>query len=153
MTALPTVQEPGPPRLVALLDVLFVLLLFLLFVGPLGRRQDPVHLPRARCFSECLKQMPRPRMVVTVHHGPEDECGRYRRGQVCEDVGHWHLSADGVPVTDATNLASVLIDEGRRLILRADAGAPFGVVQTALGACAEAGIQSVAVNARWQPGP
>jgi biopolymer transport protein ExbD len=149
MIRLPTVEEPGPPRVIALLDVLFVLLLFLLLVGDLGRRQAPVRLPRTRFSSECRHGPPR--MEISVHHGPEEECGRYRRGQRCEDVAHWHWNLGGVPVSEASALARALNDPRRRVIVRADAGAPYGVVQVALGACAEAGMQWVELNARRQP--
>jgi len=145
MIPLPTVEQSGPPRVVAFLDVLFVLLLFLLLVGDLGRRQPPIRSPRSRFMNECLHG--RPRMEITVHHGPEDECGRYRRGQRCEDVAHWHLNVGGVPVADAPELAHVLNDPHRHVRLRADAGAPYGVVQEALAACVEAGMQGVELSA------
>ncbi len=149
MIPLPTVDEPGPPRVVALLDVLLVLLMFLLLGGQLGRRRAPVRLPKSRFMSECLHG--EPRMEITVHHGPEDECGRYRRGQRCEDRAHWHLEVGGLPVSDGPELARALNDRRRSVFVRADAGAPYGAVREALGACLEAGVQAVELKASLQP--
>jgi len=138
------------PRVVALLDVLFVLLQYLILGCDFDCRQDPVQLSKSRFLSECRGSR---RVEITVHHGPEDECGRSRRRQRCEEADHWHLSAGGVPVPDARALARLLMGGRRRVLLRADAGAPYGVVQGALSACAEAGIRFVPISATRQPNP
>lgn len=142
------------PKLIALVDVLFVLLTFLMLGGDLRpREEEEVRLPKASSLLECMAGRCRNPMIVNVYHRPEVDCGRYRRSKLCRDEDHWRLGMAGRDYSNSRTLRRNMDAEKRRVVLRADATAPYGLVQTALTACAEAGIQDVMVSASRRPCP
>jgi len=142
------------PKLIALVDVLFVLLAFLMLGGDLRpRAEEDVRLPKASCLIECMGFRCKDPLIVNAYHRPEVECGRYRRSTLCRDEDHWRLSLAGRDYSTSRALRRAMDSTRHRVELRADATAPYGLVQTALAACGEAGIQSVLVSAARPPCP
>ena len=150
--------RPAPP-LVPLLDVLFVLLLFLLLVADFGpRTQEPMLLPKAQCGNLCSMGAPPTVFTLNVHHRDDRTCPPHARGRRCEEEGHWTMSIGGIECRDARTLRRVIAREAsahanrttfmneQRVILRSDANAPCGLAQAAMDVCAGMGFHKVAVS-------
>jgi biopolymer transport protein ExbD len=152
MIALPRGEEKVVPELLPLLDILFTLLLFLLMGGQFGpREEEELRPPQGDRLDDCTKSLPRNPATVNVYHRPEVDCGRYRSGQPCpEELDHWRVSVRGRDCTGTNALCRAIRPSGR-VVLRADAAAPYGLVQHALRACAAEGIRSIRVSARRAP--
>ena len=143
------------PNLAPLLDVMFVLLLFLMLgVDFTGRVQEPLTLPEARSIRECKEMCCVDRLTINAHHRDDRACSG-----LCRVDEHWMLSVKGRDCTDPPVLRSMLVSEAvkgrrcgllrdRRIIVRSDAGAPSWLPQRAMNACAMLGFQRVYVAAR-----
>ena len=140
------------PKLIALVDVLFVLLVFLMLGGDLHPRdQEDIRLPKAGMLRGCFSGLCKEPLTENVYHRPEVECGRYRRSKLCHDEDHWRLGLAGRDYRDSPSLCRIMDSTKHRVVVRADATAPYGLVQTALAACGEAGVESVMVSAARPP--
>jgi biopolymer transport protein ExbD len=144
------------PPLVPLLDVLFVLLLFLMLVTDFGpREQELLRLPEAVSMKECRKWSSRPPEAISIntHHRDDRACPPHAQGRRCEEEGHWTISLHGNECTDPKILAGVLTRTASsrrnpgctsvrdaRIIIRSDAQAPYGLVQQVMEICSRMGF-------------
>jgi biopolymer transport protein ExbD len=139
------------PNVVPLLDVMFVLLLFFMLVVDFeGRQQEPMTLPTARSILES-REWGRP-LTINAHHRDDRSC--YGR---CALEEHWMLTVNGRDCSDPPMLRTTLVQEAalrrtepvrdRRIIIRADGSAPYGLAQQAMAACAALGFKKVYVAA------
>ncbi len=169
----PAVQEDVTCNLIPMIDVMFLLLLFFMLGADMGQRDlEEVVLPLADMVKEDSNQREtEERTTVNVHHKLESKgfaCAVYKAGNICRDESHWLIAIRGKEFTrDTINLQlQVEADldreaepdkaSGRRLskrkvMVRADQGAPYGYVQKVIEACALALIYKIEVGAAKPP--
>lgn len=141
-----------PPNLVPLLDVMFVILLFLMLVADFGpRAHEPLHLPQATVTRDCWSGMRGTPLPVNIHHRDDRACP----SRPCRVEEHWLITIHGRECTDPTYLRTVIVQELARahprslsVEIRSDAAAPSGFAQRAVDACARLGIPKVYLAAR-----
>ncbi len=160
------VEESLSPNLIPMIDIMFLLLLFFMLSADMTqRRTEEVALPRA---SEARPEDPVARAdeIVNVHHrtAPGTTCAVHENGGVCRDEDHWGWAVLGREYTSdalgaelrdvAKSRAEADVDAvaGKRLsaakvLVRADASAPYGDVQKVIEACGRATIHEVEVAA------
>src|SRR5262245_23824266 len=160
--AAPVPEESVSPNIVPLLDVMFLLLIFLMIGSDMSVRETAdVALAVA---SEAKEPPPaqdgRSATLNVVHR--DIPCDAHTQGLPCRDSAHWAYALRGSEI-EAGDLAArlALVGEdalepdaadGRRLSavtlsIRCDRNAPFGRVQDALVACSDAGIHRTEVAA------
>ncbi|HVE39540.1 MAG TPA: biopolymer transporter ExbD [Planctomycetota bacterium] len=141
------------PPIVPLLDVLFVLLLFLMLndLGP--REQEPMRLPKAHQIRVCWGHEYSRRLSINVHHRDDRTCPPNAHGRRCEEEGHWTVSVHGIDCSDPRVLAEVLARKASpadtRMVIRSDDRAPYGLAKQAIDVCARMGFQRIPIAARY----
>jgi biopolymer transport protein ExbD len=168
MKKAPLIQETLAPNLIPMIDIMFLLLLFFMLGADMGQRAlEEVRLPRAdSAAAEPPTTGPDPRLTINAHHRQDAACPAYAQNTTCRDNSHWRLAVKGRDCTDPESLAAVLktetassrhVDAGgrsiseRRIMIRADAAAPYALAQRAMNACAEQGIYRIEVGAARLP--
>ena len=160
-----SVQEEISPNLIPMVDIMFLLLLFFMLSADMGQRElEDVVLPKAMSVKEDKEAKggkDRDRMTVNVFHRPELKCGSYNKGAVCREENHWRVGVKGRDYSEPERLLNFLKKEAgttggditapkiseRKVMIRADASAPYGLAQRAMNVCAKAGIYKVEVGA------
>lgn len=156
------VSELVSPNLIPMIDIMFLLLLFFMLGADMGHRElEDVTLPRA----ENAKVDPPGNdkgLTINAHHETKAHCALYGTGKVCRDYVHWKLAIKGEDCTEPAKLALALQRETadsrhvdasgrsiaeRRVMIRSDGAAPYGLAQRAMNVCAEQGIYRVEVGA------
>ena len=150
-------QELVNPNLIPMIDIMFLLLLFFMLGADMGHRElEEVRLPKAGEAKIDPPLQQDGRLTINAHHLDKVTCDPYRENKVCRVDAHWNLTFRGEDCTDAKKLSMALArttdPQGRplnerRVMIRADGSAPFGLAQRAMGACAENGIYKVEVGA------
>jgi len=143
------------PNLIPMIDIMFLLLLFFMLGADMGQRElESVRLPVASAaVTDKIKE---DRLTINANHRDQVRCTTYDQKKICRDEAHWNLTLRGEDCTDAQKLSSALaripdpqsrpLNE-RRVMIRADGAAPFGLAQRAMNACARNGIYKVEVGA------
>jgi len=143
---------------------MFLLLLFFMLGADMSQRSlEEVKLPLAQSAEvEPVPGTAEPRVTINAHHRTDAPCPAYGSAATCRENAHWKLAIRGKDVTDRDALSAALEVEtsgtrrvdaqghsisDRRVMIRADASAPFALAQRALNACAEQGIYRVEVGA------
>ncbi len=151
------------PNLVPMVDVMFLLLLFLMVGADMGDRElEEVRLPVAKTAVEDPPEIKDggERLTLNVYHCQEG-CSAYEATQLCTDRAHWAVGVRGVDFKSEGELARFLggiakedceknhteRPENVRVLIRADQAALFEHVQTAMASCAEAKIFKVELGA------
>jgi biopolymer transport protein ExbD len=164
MKNLPRIQESLAPNLIPMIDIMFLLLLFFMLGADMGQRSlEEVRLPLASSAQhEPPRAAPEPRVTINAHRRTDAACPDYGRRRTCRDPGHWKLAIRGKDVTGQDALAAALEVEtagsrhvdaqgllvsDRRVMIRADASAPYALAQRAMKVCAEQGIYRIEVGA------
>jgi biopolymer transport protein ExbD len=146
--ALPAVHESVSPNVVPLLDVMFLLMIFLMLGSDMSVRETAeLTLPVA----DAAKETPviRKDRVVTlnvVRRGSKEWAYSMQGNEFGEDALPARLAsvaqdAYEPPESDGRRLSAVTLS------IRGDREAPYGAVQAALAACASAGIHRTEVAA------
>lgn len=160
--AAPVPEESVSPNIVPLLDVMFLLLIFLMIGSDMSVRETAdVSLAVASEAKEApTAQEGRLATVNVVHR--DIVCAAHAEGRACRDASHWAYSMRGEEFGEdalAAHLALVGQDaleppdkDGRQfsavtVSIRCDRNAPYGRVQDALMACSSAGIHRTEVAA------
>jgi len=165
MKNLPAVQETLSPNLIPMIDIMFLLLLFFMLGADMSHRDlEEVRLPRADAAVQDPPGAPQDRLTINAHHRPDLRCSA-ASPVPCRDASHWRLSVKGKDCTDPAALAAVLREgsgsarrsdaAGRpvsdlRVMIRADASAPYALAQRAMNVCAEQGVYRIEVGAAKQ---
>jgi biopolymer transport protein ExbD len=163
------IQEDITPNLIPMIDIMFLLLLFLMIASDMGQRElEVVKLP----FAEVVKE-DKPdadtteageRLTINVYHllTNEQVCTVYEGGGICREEKHWRMGIKGTDYTDMNLLFQVLDKEAaigrkgdaknpkiseRKVMIRADGAAPYGMPQKAMNVCAKAGMYKIDVGA------
>ena len=144
------------PNLIPMIDIMFLLLLFFMLGADMGHRElEDVRLPKA----EQAKREPpgaNNRLTINAHHRDDLRCSTYESQRVCRLDNHWKIAFRGKDCTEPATLALALersttpeagLLSDRRVMIRADAGAPFGLAQRAMNVCASKGIYKIEVGA------
>ena len=165
------------PNLVPMVDVIFLMLLFLMVGADMGQRElEEVKLPTA---SSVQAEKPdaddggAKRLTLNVYHDVEGgaKCADYEAASVCARRDHWSIGIRGQDYHEgdearlrARLLAEAEVDRERRgeaavtagaprrrselkVMIRADRAALYELVQTAMNACGDAGIYRIEVGA------
>jgi len=149
------------PNLVPMVDIMFLLLLFLMVGADMGNRElEDVHLPIAKTAVEETKEpAPQDRLTLNVYHAHEG-CTAYTVAQLCADESHWAIGVRGQDYADEGTLRAFLAGlahddcerhgtdlPGLHVLIRADKAALFSQVQRAMASCANARIYKVELGA------
>ena len=164
----PAIQEDITPNLIPMIDIMFLLLLFFMLGADMGQRDlEEVTLPSADAIKED-KEVPgkeKDRLTINIHHqsSGEGQCAAYAAvpRQICRNPQHWKIGIRGGDYTEADSLKKLLGEEAdryrdqankagasdRRIMLRADTGAPYGYIQDVMNTCAAVGIYQIECGA------
>jgi biopolymer transport protein ExbD len=163
------------PNLVPMVDIMFLLLLFLMVGADMRRRErEEVHLPLA---SSAKQENPNQEdesaaaLVLNVYHVAEN-CSAYEVSGLCTEKSHWSIGCKGTDYGEekAADLKAFLEGEVQndrehrglpppeagklkppselRVMIRADRAALFAFVQRAMNSCADAGIYKIEIGAK-----
>src|SRR5262245_3378975 len=160
-----------------MIDIMFLLLLFFMLGPDMSQRAlEEVVLPQASAVKDDENvRSEEGTTTINVHHGFA-ACGVHGRKDaaghdlVCREVDHWRVairSRDYTPDTMRAELQSEadasLEDQidpqagkrlsKRRVMVRADRLAPFGLVQKIIETCGAVGLYQVEVGAAQPPKP
>jgi biopolymer transport protein ExbD len=160
MKKLPGIQETLSPNLIPMIDIMFLLLLFFMLGADMGHRElEDVMLPKS---TQAAEDKPNDRLTINAHHRSDAVCAAYGRRETCRDAAHWKIAIKGKDCTDPAKLAAELQKEtaasrkidangrslsDRKVMIRADAAAPYALAQRAMNVCAEQGIYRIEVGA------
>jgi len=155
MNKQPKSSEHVNPNLIPMIDIMFLLLLFFILGADMGHRElETVRLPVAKSATKDTQQEKEGRLTINANHREQVTCSEYRTKNICRDEAHWEIAFRGRNCTDPALLAKALSDverEGtlseRRVMIRVDAGAPFGLAQRAMNVCASKGIFKLEMGA------
>lgn len=154
----PQLAEHANPNLIPMIDIMFLLLLFFMLGADMGHRElESVTLPTAQHVQKDELADKEARLTINAHHREKIPCPVYGARQICRTEAHWEIAFRGKDCTEAdtlsheiqgtaTNLPGDLLAD-KRVMIRADAGAPFGLAQRAMNVCARNGIYKVEVGA------
>ncbi len=164
------IQEDITPNLIPMIDIMFLLLLFLMIASDMGQRElELVRLPVADVVKEDkpeteTKDAPE-RLTINIYHvlPPQVDCKVYEDNGICREERHWRMGIKGTDYTDMDKLLAVLDREAapgrkgtdpkapkvseRKVMIRADGAAPYGLPQKAMNVCAKAGMYKIDVGA------
>jgi len=162
------------PNLIPMVDIMFLLLLFLMISADMGQRElEDVILPKAIVVKqdnpELVKDATGERLTINVYHvtqlGGKSvlSCPVYERHDVCREESHWRIGIKGRDYVDMNLFQAFLEKEAapfrqnkdpnnkniseRKVMIRADASAPFGLPQKAMNVCARVGMYKIDVGA------
>jgi biopolymer transport protein ExbD len=168
--ALQTEHEVSP-NLIPMVDIMFLLLLFFMLGADMGHRElEMVKLPLAQTVKEDKDDADiETRLTINIFHLYEDEnftCPAYSAGTICRDEKHWRIAMKGKQYADHKELVRMLqryadtqgstpgqpIVSEKKLMVRADKSAPFGLVQNVLKDAVLAGMYKIECGAA-RPAP
>ena len=158
------------PNLIPMVDIMFLLLLFFMLGADMGHRElEVVKLPLAQTVKEDKEDADiETRLTINVFHlyEPEVMCAAYKAEAICRDKTHWRIAMKGKQYADHKLLVKQLqrkadtqgsdpskpkISE-KKLMVRADKSAPFGLVQEVLKDAVMAGMYKIECGAA-RPAP
>jgi len=160
-----SVQEEISPNLIPMVDIMFLLLLFFMLSADMGQRElEEVVLPMAKSVKEDKASKGGSdggRLTLNVFHRYEVKCVAYTKSSVCRDDNHWRVGIKGKDYSEPEKLFAFLKREAdsmrtdknnpqiseKKVMIRADASAPYGLAQRSMNVCAKAGIYKVEVGA------
>jgi len=165
----PQIDENVSPNLVPMIDIMFLLLLFFMLSADMGQRElEEVTLPKALSVKEDkdTEKAGNERLTVNIYHIYEVKCQAFEKAQVCREDRHWRVGVKGRDFTDPEKLGTMLKKEAdtmrgrdpknphvsdRKVMIRADASAPYGLAQRSMNVCAKVGIFKIEVGAARPP--
>jgi len=167
----PAPEESVAVNVVPLVDIMFLLLLFLMIGGDMSHRESTeVMLPQADRATESNPDLGDTRYCIVNVHPKNDNMDL--NGPAATDPANWQFAISGIEYPDywalldqlkvigETKLEDTPI-EGTKppkylsavlVTLRADKRAPYAMIQYAMQACAEAGLYKIEVGAA-KPAP
>ena len=164
--AKPTIQEEITPNLIPMIDIMFLLLLFLMLGADMGQRQfEEVSLPVATSVKEDKEtDHLTGTTIVNVYHKFDGICTPYKEGGICTERAHWSIGVRGTDYTPksigalikseadlARDPTNATLSE-RKVMIRADQAALYEYVQKVIEACAMSGLYKVEIGAAEKTG-
>lgn len=169
------VKEDFVLNLIAMVDIMFLMLLFFMLSSDMSRRElAELVLPTADQVREDEKEKTDKKEHITtinVHHKPEEggfTCSVNKVGGICREADHWLYAIRGKEFTKDT-IKPQLKDEAeqsmetdvdpqagkrmsaRKVLIRADMAAPYGDVNKLIEYCGAAGMYKIEVAAAQPP--
>ncbi len=160
------VEEEVTPNLIPMVDIMFLLLLFLMLGADMGQREfEDVILPVVDGVKEDKEPDKKGVTTVNVYHDTprEQVCLAYKSGGVCIEESHWKIGIRGRDF-NASSIGTMIKSEAdlgrakgailseRRVMIRADQAALYKYVQAVIDACAHAGLYKVEIGAAERMG-
>ncbi len=156
----PALMEEVTPNLIPMVDIMFLLLLFLMLGADMGQREfEDVILPVADAVKEDKVKDPGGVTTVNVYHKYEGQCRAYKEGGICTDRLHWSIGVRGEDY-NPRSIAALIKNEAdlnrdpsnptiseRKVMIRADQSALYEYVQKVIEACALAGLYKIEIGA------
>ncbi len=169
----PKIQETIQPNLIPMVDIMFLMLLFFMLGADMSQREtENLILPQADKVQENPKEKAAGEIVTVVNlfHKPTGDgfvCPAQKTG-LCRDVEHHVIVIRGQEYSFDTFPAQIKAEadeslepdkdpeagkqlSARKVTIRADRTAPFGLVQKIIEACGVAGIYKIEVGAARPP--
>jgi len=172
----PAPEESVAVNVVPLVDIMFLLLLFLMVGGDMSHRESTeVQLPQADKAVEANRDVGEERYaVINIHPVKDPTSDQDRLAGWFRDITNWQFAISGVEYRDYWTLldgqgeqapglkvvAAQKLEEtplpgtnppkylsAVKITIRADKSAPYGMIQQAMQACAEAGLYKIEVGA------
>ena len=169
----PEVEEQIGCNLIPMIDIMFLLLLFFMLGADMSQRDlEDVVLPQA----DQVREDPNTRgeegtTTVNVHHrhsSADFNCPVNEAGGVCREEDHWRVAIHSREYTpdmmrskleeEANSELEDQVDPGaqkrlsrRKVMVRADRMAPYGLVQKIIETCGTVGLYKVEVGAAQPP--
>jgi len=160
---LPPLKEDISPNLVPMIDIMFLLLLFFMLGADMAQREAvDLMLPKASKIKEDPGTDKDPVTTVNIHRKDEAEAGFLPTAGPGRDGEKWLVSVRGIDHTpdtlklrlqaDADENLEAEIDPNagrrlseRKLLIRADQGAPYGFIQRVIEVSGGVGLYKVEV--------
>jgi biopolymer transport protein ExbD len=166
----PKLEENVQPNLVPMVDIMFLMLLFFMLGADMSQREtEDLILPTADKVQENPKEKAAGEIVTVVNlqHDAAITCPAQRTG-LCRELPHYIIlirgqafTFDSFPAQIKAEAESSLepdIDplagkqlSARKVTIRADRTAPFGLVQSIITICGTNGIYKIEVGAARPP--
>jgi len=153
----PRISEHVNPNLIPMIDIMFLLLLFFMLGADMGHRElETVRLPLSKEAKNDTQKEKEGRLTINANHKEQVACAEYMSKLICRNEAHWEIAFRGRNCTEPAVLAKALTDTvatdglalaDRRVMIRADAGAPYALPQRAMNICAQQGIFRIEVGA------
>jgi len=155
------VEEDVSPNLIPMIDIMFLLLLFLMLGADLGRREfEEMTLPAADASVVKPNTIRDQATTINVYHKYQGRCAPFEDGGLCTLPEHWRIGVRGTDY-DAQSIGAVIKTEagGRRdprdstvplktkVMIRADQGALYQYVQKVIEACSINGLDKIEIGA------
>ncbi len=171
----PGVKEDVSANLIAMIDIMFLLLLFFMLGADMTQRElAELVLPNADQVEQEKKEKAADdefRSVVNVCHRSDignPRCVINAKGGVCREMDHWQYvirseEFSSEMIKDQVNMLAGTAMEAeinpiaqkkmskRKVSIRADKYAPYGFVQELITLCGTAGIYMIEVDAAKPP--
>jgi len=156
-------QEDISPNLIPMIDIMFLLLLFLMLGADMGQREfEDVILPvvDSTTVQEKPDRDPAGMTIINVYHR-DTPCTFHKEGGICSDETHWSIGVRGNDYTP-TSIGALIKSEAdlgradpkkpeglseRTVMIRADQSALYKYVQKVIEACAYAGLYKIEIGA------
>jgi biopolymer transport protein ExbD len=156
----PQVEENVTPNLIPMVDIMFLLLLFLMLGSDMSQREfEDVILPVADAVKEDKESDKGGVTTVNVYHRYDGNCRAYKGGGICTDRTHWSIGVRGSDYSPKS-IATLIKQEAdlnrdprnptlseRKVMIRADQSALYEYVQKVIEACALAGLYKIEIGA------
>jgi biopolymer transport protein ExbD len=165
----PAAEENVAVNVVPLVDIMFLLLLFLMVGGDMSHRETTeVQLPQADKAVEANRDVGEERYaVINIHPVKDPTSENDRLAPWFREIANWQFAIGGVEYRDYFALVDQLkivaeqkLEEAPlpgtnppkylsavKITIRADKSSPYGMIQQAMQACAEAGLYKIEVGA------
>jgi len=156
------IQEDVSPNLIPMIDIMFLLLLFLMLGADMGQREfEEVTLPIVDASSVKEDKIRDHAGVTTinVYHKFDGKCQPFEEGGICLVREHWRIGVRGEDY-DTKSIGTVIANEAkegrakdatgpseRKVMIRADQGALYEYVQKVIEACAISGLYKIEIGA------
>ena len=165
----PAAEENVAVNVVPLVDIMFLLLLFLMVGGDMSHRESTeVQLPQADKAVEANRDVGEERYaVINIHPVKDPTSENDRLAPWFREIANWQFAIGGVEYRDYFALVDQLkivaeqkLEEAPlpgtnppkylsavKITIRADKSAPYGMIQFAMQACAETSLYKIEVGA------
>jgi biopolymer transport protein ExbD len=167
----PEVKEDISPNLIPMIDIMFLLLLFFMLGADMGKKEhEALILPIADKIKEIPKEknLQNRQTTINIHHKDDvGVCPVFANDGICRDPTHWGWAIRGKQYTKETLRPRLEIEAAEaglenepgvkkqlsklKVLIRADAKAPYGDIQKVIERCGEAGIYKIEVGAAKPP--
>ena len=169
----PSVKEDVTCNLIPMVDIMFLLLLFFILGADMSQReQADLVLPTASEIKENEKvKTPEPTTTVNIQHRQEGSFGKCPinvGGGYCREDDHWVYVIMGKELVLADFRDRLKVEaelnlepdpdpqagerlSARKVIIRADKAAPYGMVNKVIEVCGQVKIYKVEVGAAVPP--